>query len=199
MHCIITLLSNLFQSTLPCGSDQCFVQHMQAVFAFQSTLPCGSDFNVLVPKLRQHISIHAPLRERLCRKWRWIWKRHFNPRSLAGATDFYWPSFAHLGISIHAPLRERQAAEMIQGVWINISIHAPLRERLHLNNKRVSIYADFNPRSLAGATLLLLIHSRFFQFQSKLPCGSDTLNIILANILQNFNPRSLAGATEPDE
>ena len=75
---------------------------------------------------------------------------HFNPRSLAGATDMYWPTFAFLGISIHAPLRERlkqDIANSIQQTFQStlpcgsddikvdllarrkISIHAPLRER----------------------------------------------------------------------
>ena len=102
----------IFQSTLPCGSDfmcrrDCFLSIL-----FQSTLPCGSDqkFDNL-PKLNA-ISIHAPLRERLLpgdstrlrRKFQstlpcgsdngpFLRERmlvYFNPRSLAGATLFWF-------------------------------------------------------------------------------------------------------------
>ena len=55
----------------------------------------------------------------------------------------------------------------------DISIHAPSRERLHIN-KIVLHSKHFNPRSLAGATLVI---------------------IFFALLFWNFNPRSLAGAT----
>ena len=53
-----------------------------------------------------------------------------------------------------------------------ISIHAPSRERLD-GSVSAAIASNFNPRSLAGATCLLLLFGR----------------------QANFNPRSLAGAT----
>ena len=54
------------------------------------------------------ISIHAPLRERLCFNLLVSKSGNFNPRSLAGATCRQQITFAIYGISIHAPLRERR-------------------------------------------------------------------------------------------
>ncbi len=54
-----------FQSTLPHGSDDEAVMHMQLCFIFQSTLPHGSDVARENAKLAaETISIHAPSRER---------------------------------------------------------------------------------------------------------------------------------------
>ena len=55
----------------------------------------------------------------------------------------------------------------------HISIHAPSRER-RFAGKQFNVHADFNPRSLAGATIEVVLSLR---------CTDD------------FNPRSLAGAT----
>ena len=119
---------------------------------FQSTLPCGSDVFVWFV--------------RSC-------PTNFNPRSLAGATYATNRVTQDSGISIHAPLRERRTAA---GVNLVVSLFqstlpcgsdAPF---LYLN----SGYADFNPRSLAGAT------------------GKTKVLIVS---ITHFNPRSLAGAT----
>ena len=102
----------------------------------------------------------------------------------------------------------------------SISIHAPSRERLSgkfFFSGTPSL--DFNPRSLAGATLIRIdINANSFQFQSTLPRGSDSRSNptnIRQHIFQStlprgsdslhskfsfsvqtyFNPRSLAGAT----
>ena len=122
--------------------------------------------------------------------------RYFNPRSLAGAThkiplyccllpqfqstlpcgsdlDFYWPSFAHLGISIHAPLRERPLA--MQDDLVNMQFQSTLpcgSDNIVING--LSMICNFNPRSLAGAT---------------------TKSHFIVVYCHNFNPRSLAGAT----
>ena len=98
-------------------------------------------------------------------------------------------------ISIHAPSRERlvdiQGRELVRlfqstlprgsdakvGQYISnlvISIHAPSRERQRISCVNVNLTANFNPRSLAGATI--------------------SLRVIWQNCLY-FNPRSLAGAT----
>ena len=101
----------LFQSTLPRGSDMHFVARWQAVFVisihapsrerqlaawpicassrkFQSTLPRGSDrFAVALACIILLISIHAPSRERHWRRGQYAPAvANFNPRSLAGAT-----------------------------------------------------------------------------------------------------------------
>ena len=57
------------------------------------------------------------------------------------------------------------------------------------------VYAHFNPRSLAGATVLLLLLGYMIIFQSTLPCGSDLISNVNKSNLIYFNPRSLAGAT----
>ena len=56
------------------------------------------------------ISIHAPSRERLPARPSSQGQPHFNPRSLAGATQIGLMEKNDKGISIHAPSRERQPA-----------------------------------------------------------------------------------------
>ena len=120
---------------------------------------------------------------------------YFNPRSLAGATLRQKRASRLQRISIHAPSRERPLATLGVEVTHEISIHAPSRERLVFSSGR--LYAnlfqstlprgsdfcrfcphinqsDFNPRSLAGATMIAQQ---------------------LTDVTGNFNPRSLAGAT----
>ena len=132
-----------------------------------------------------------------------------------------WRSSYIQAISIHAPLRERPNLLPFIQNKDNISIHAPLRERL--SNKVASCFivrfqstlpcgsdlaepsrlylpVHFNPRSLAGATIVtkpnlkissISIHaplrerpfgivytSKARPFQSTLPCGSDRRSII---------------------
>ena len=71
-------------------------------------------------------------------------------------------------------MRERPNALRSLPAAVCISIHAPLRER-PADNLLVTAYdSDFNPRSLAGATLVTTVTSL---------------------LTSNFNPRSLAGAT----
>ena len=141
----------IFQSTLPCGSDQRIPPIPAKKSTFQSTLPCGSDT-------------------------RWV--------TANGATQAF-QSTLPCGSDesrIHNPLTKK------------ISIHAPLRERrISLLTCQTSRY--FNPRSLAGATDVTFHFSCIEQFQSTLPCGSDTPSMIYYITFQNFNPRSLAGAT----
>ena len=159
------------------------------------------------------ISIHAPLRER----------RY-------GLQDY--SSLYH--ISIHAPLRERLPISSDSSTHISISIHAPLRERRRFcvsyicsqifqstlpcgsDEKHDAAYSNrrnFNPRSLAGATIcksfkitppLISIHAPLRErlgfeiyddhcekFQSTLPCGSDKMQIgrsTLANYISIHAP-----------
>ena len=79
-------LREVFQSTLPRGSDFSTEKHLHIYIIFQSTLPRGSD------------AIQQLL-------FRLLY--NFNPRSLAGATDTYGGMMAKTAISIHAPSRER--------------------------------------------------------------------------------------------
>ena len=79
-------LFNLFQSTLPRGSDVNNQINTQAKRYFNPRSLAGATF----ARCRQRGDC-----------------KDFNPRSLAGATQFfYWYCCKH-GISIHAPSRER--------------------------------------------------------------------------------------------
>ena len=103
------LAAREFQSTLPYGSDVGYNLFRSPTLEFQSTLPYGSDrvdvhhatmrtkISIHAPlrerpqHLKQHrypiyISIHAPLRERLHVNKIILHSKHFNPRSLTGAT-----------------------------------------------------------------------------------------------------------------
>ena len=119
------------------------------------------------------ISIHAPSRERHNINITIIFFGLFQstlPRGSDSATSITINQFR---ISIHAPSRERQQILEAQACFTIISIHAPSRERRNLQGASV-YHADFNPRSLAGATVIISNYC-------KLPI--------------DFNPRSLAGAT----
>ena len=65
----------------------------------------------------------------------------------------------------------------------------------YCNCHSLPLLLDFNPRSLAGATLVSEKVNSTFKFQSTLPRGSDSLLIIYCYYYKDFNPRSLAGAT----
>ena len=96
----------------------------------------------------------------------------FNPRSLTGATTVDAELSSTSTFQSTLP-HGSDIIEIHNVLQIIISIHAPSRERLY---SRYLVYrdADFNPRSLTGATKLL--------------------KDILAS-LKYFNPRSLTGAT----
>ena len=89
-------------------------------------------FNLMLVPTLLSISIHAPSRER--------------------QYPFIQHSFSLL-ISIHAPSRERHRFYRQNHRDTSISIHAPSRERPLLRLNIVVISINFNPRSLAGATL----------------------------------------------
>ena len=131
MTCCFLNLVRRFQSTLPYGSDLMSTTAGAVVPIFQSTLPYESDPNVFSTSGGDlKISIHAPSRERLCcsifsfsaavisihapsrerqhePEERRPVRKHFNPRSLAGATYAGRILLMFLLISIHAPSRER--------------------------------------------------------------------------------------------
>ena len=120
----------IFQSTLPHGSDDKPPVDRVIAVQFQSTLPHGSDLR----------SPYSPQQ-----------RKHFNPRSLTGATALLERAPPMRDISIHAPSRERLQAILSYIPSRFISIHAPSRERLKI----------FEPRNSV------------ITFQSTLPHGSD--------------------------
>ena len=137
------------------GATVSWITVLASAPLFQSTLPCGSDSRISTIHFLATISIHAPLRERqTLTGGLLILKLHFNPRSLAGATTPVIECDPATGISIHAPLRERRLAATVKRACVSISIHAPLRERPNWLSAIYSKIANFNPRSLAGATPL---------------------------------------------
>ena len=119
---------------------------------FQSTLPRGSDGS------------NSVQRSIAC---------YFNPRSLAGATPQRQLSPLPIRISIHAPSRERLMGLLIKRLYRKFQSTLPRGSDMS-QGSYINISQDFNPRSLAGATL--------FSFFQLLPSPY-------------FNPRSLAGAT----
>ena len=142
---------------------------------FQSTLPRGSDCLGLYLRSKKNISIHAPSRER---------------RASALSANY------NLGISIHAPSRERRRYDCRLPFGSSFQSTLPRGSDLRSGVDGWLTIIYFNPRSLAGATL---IGSKYFLslfiFQSTLPRGSDASLAFSRATLAYFNPRSLAGAT----
>ena len=142
------------------------------------------------------ISIHAPSRERrqvlFCRP---AGRRHFNPRSLAGATKMIIGKAYDGQISIHAPSRERRSLKMLKIYLALISIHAPSRERpqtsiKHIIKSHISIHAPSRER-------LFEQHNKKAKRQISIhaPSRERLSQASMAQLQLNFNPRSLAGAT----
>ena len=77
-----------------------------------------------------------------------------------------------------------------------ISIHAPSRERRRIKaNRNISI-TYFNPRSLAGVTLLLKTKTSLYRdFNPRSLAGATSRYTQFLYFHLYFNPRSLAGAT----
>ena len=142
-----------------------------------------------------NISIHAPSRERLTLFSKGLISKHFNPRSLAGATGAANISLWNHRISIHAPSRERPVSAAHDKTAARISIHAPSRERhdkvfgyqeryaisIHAPSRErpakvlvivpiipISIHAPSRERRVGRKTITISC-----KFQSTLPRGSD--------------------------
>ena len=103
------------------------------------------------------ISIHAPSRERPWGRIIPIGDTDFNPRSLTGATKGLAPerlspefqsTLPHGSDLLHVGHGER--------FWI--SIHAPSRERQAGLVFKTEREANFNPRSLTGATMSVAVN-----------------------------------------
>ena len=142
------LVSQLFQSTLPYGSEEKIDDKNNSQAIFQSTLPYGSD--LAWPSLR------------------WNKLTDFNPRSLTGATVTLRIKTVRVKISIHAPSRERPGNRARRSDNQQISIHAPSRERPNFNKDEIfrvviSIHAPSrerrNPTSDSSYDQLISIHA----------------------------------------
>ena len=146
----------VFQSTLPCGSD---IKHFLSLFATLISIHAplrerrvtGLIFIILLC-----ISIHAPLRERLHINKIILHSKHFNPRSLAGATASALSANYNLGFQSTLPCGSDHEVLMI--VMDNIdfnprSLAGATAANAHPEKQR----QNFNPRSLAGATLRIIL------------------------------------------
>ena len=124
-----SLGTELFQSTLPRGSDSTFWTTVFVVIYFNPRSLAGATGIIKSHPSQDKISIHAPSRERLDGCLNAVDKVNFNPRSLAGATIDFCIVASLVIISIHAPSRERQSVQCVSSRHFEISIHAPSRER----------------------------------------------------------------------
>ena len=80
-----------------------------------------------------------------------------------------------------------------------ISIHAPSRERPN-SPAQLDRLINFNPRSLAGATIKQLYLSSRVEISIHAPSRERPCSFfIISSKNINFNPRSLAGATQSTE
>ena len=119
------------------------------------------------------ISIHAPLRKRRRKACRPSFRRDFNPRSLAGATEMHKAAREVIKFQFTLPCGSDALQVFSTALSVVISIHAPLRER---------------PARTGTAGGIV-------KFQSTLPYGSDKFTLATCLYLGYFNPRFLAGAT----
>ena len=164
--------------------------------------------------------------------------RYFNPRSLTGATFDIHVFSTQISISIHAPSRERRCCSISIGIPHIFQSTLPRGSDYLTATELLSIVEfqstlprgsdasalikplirkDFNPRSLAGATIPLVGLSRRSDYFNPRSLAGATYRVRLYthcryisihapsrerlkhNIrrlsCKNFNPRSLAGAT----
>ena len=169
-------LSDLFQSTLPHGSDRSIgrccgkaghfnprsltgatkgrLASRPYFLSFQSTLPHGSDFSAPITGSNRYL-FQSTLPHG-SDKLRLIWivqSENFNPRSLTGATSGVrtLPTFVRFQSTLPHGSDVSTAITMI--MQLTISIHAPSRERL-----------------FKGEIIM-----KMERFQSTLPHGSDSI------------------------
>ena len=165
--------------------------------AFQSTLPRGSDVQLKTPSVDTLDFNPRSLAGATSFVNAIKVSRNFNPRSLAGATvitlliTMYRQKFQSTlprgsdarCIEQVTPIERFQStlprgSDTLKGrivTGMDISIHAPSRERRNSLYGRY-FWLNFNPRSLAGATLPLIGSGYALQvFQSTLPRGSDSI------------------------
>ena len=209
--------SAAFQSTLPRGSDYCSVVYtvskaisIHAPSRERQVAIRGSSRKVgisihapsrerpLQTSIRTNytkISIHAPSRERLSSSQQYPCLFGFQSTLPRGSDNYFCKRrLAPCYISIHAPSRERRF-QQVQNLPDNDfnprSLAGATLTTLYIKKS----FLNFNPRSLAGATTLYKRDLQLFLFQSTLPRGSDPYSKQPAHLKMHFNPRSLAGAT----
>ena len=143
---------------------------------FQSTLPRGSDPHIAHHTNAANISIHAPSRERRAllagagtvaqisihvpsreRPWKQLYlilMLYFNPRSLTGATCCFCSRYCYT-ITFQSTLpRGSDASATVYGIQLLL-----FQSTLPYGSDQLALFGfssltHFNPRSLAGATVL---------------------------------------------
>ena len=143
----------IFQSTPPCGGDQCVRMVSCRRCHFNPRPLAGATSLQSRPPKSHSISIHAPLRGRRRLFSKVIFNCDFNPRPLAGATGEHHQVFVPLSISIHAPLRGRRVANILAVLEYQFQSTPPCGGDLVDLPPRHG-KSNFNPRPLAGATIL---------------------------------------------
>ena len=119
------------------------------------------------------ISIHAPSRERRIVRIL-LFPLFLFQSTLPRGSDSIWVFHVVglFGFQSTLPRGSDVSVNIFFG-HVNISIHAPSRERQHYA-QILCVSNYFNPRSLAGATLICQRYFlTFSKFQSTLPRGSD--------------------------
>ena len=172
------------------------MQVLPPAFLFQSTLPHGSDGTVSGGHCILSVSIHAPSRERRRlhvkgahmgdvsihapsqeRRPTIVLQKTitdgFNPRSLTGATVTTATSLKLMLFQSTLPRGSDKLKLPCTMLPIVFQSTLPRGSDLFQNGVENPFYFNFNPRSLAGATLPLFPLITTLEFQSTLPCGSD--------------------------
>ena len=143
--------AQIFQSTLPQGSDSRKLGELRVTQAFQSTLPQGSDCFSYSDIDRRQISIHAPARERRKLNLRSKSSLTFQSTLPQGSDAAANSGYAHSLISIHAPARERLYPSGVPVMLSRFQSTLPQGSDTSRPDERRAL-SDFNPRSRKGAT-----------------------------------------------
>ena len=156
-----------FQSTLPRGSDPEAFQYDEDTENFNPRSLAGATVGDIGVPENVGISIHAPSRER--RSLHSLIRPLLIFQSTLPRGSDHKLIFAVLSsiISIHAPSRERHNLPLCSSLLLQFQSTLPRGSDPQANIRR-SVFDNFNPRSLAGATkeavnfgqnLLISIHA----------------------------------------
>ena len=171
---------------------------MRSIHHFNPRSLAGATFRIPNFWGENMISIHAPSRERRLAFFAKTWGNYISIHAPSRERRYY-PDCGrrYRFISIHAPSRERQFIIILRRTQFAFQSTLPRGSDLYLCLCFGSIFY-FNPRSLAGATIMFDIRARLAASISiHAPSRERPVTLLLIREpLLNFNPRSLAGATQ---
>ena len=186
-----------FQSTHPCGCDNCPSAALILIKCFNPRTRVGATKRAEIIITDRGVSIHAPVWVRRGVDSCQPKKAGFNPRTRVGATAASYGEFTPLVVSIHAPVWVRPIR-----LGITASDFPSLFQSTHPCGCDEHIPAQaapgnsFNPRTRVGATFFSLrSFPPFDEFQSTHPCGCDSTTLTFRASSRCFNPRTRVGAT----